>query len=155
MDGAGAAAVMGRPWTGSASAALLLLFVSLGLPWGTQQELQTDAGSGFTPQWCQVVMSPVNGFVGNWCISGASTYSSSLVSHSVVGAQHPARFGLVAAMVGLLVTGARRPALWAALVAGNVLWCGGLGFTAGGVAAAWVAVLVLLHRALRFRRGFS
>lgn len=134
---------------------MFLLLLSLGLPWGNQQELRMDAGAGFTPQWCQVVMSPVNGFVGNWCISGATTHGSSLVSRSVVGAQHPARFGLVVAMVGLLVTRARRPAQVAALLAGNLLWCGGLGFTAGGVAAAWLAVLLLLHRAQGFRRRLS
>lgn len=142
---------MARRWDISVLVAVWLLGISLGLPWGTQNEWRPDGISSFTPQWCQVVISPVNGFAGNWCISGATSSNSRLVTRTVVGAEHPARFGLVAAIAVLLLAGARRTALVGGLVAANVLWCGGLGFSSGGVAAAWLAAIVLGCRALAGR----
>lgn len=112
--------------------------MSLGLPWGQQSAWTTGPSTPFTiPLW--------NGVGGGYCCLSVTTFTSSgqLTSQTVTGAQHPARFGLVAALV-LLASSRRRAVLAAmAVVAGELLISGGAGFTAGGVAAAWLAVLLL------------
>lgn len=119
--------------------AVLLLAVSLGLPWGVRHEQVAVVGSPFTIQlW--------NGVGGGYCcLRTLPTYDTSrtLSTQVVVGAQHPARFGIVAALA-LLLLGGRRRHLWAGLlVAAELLLSGSAGFTAGGVAAAWMGALAL------------
>lgn len=118
--------------------AALLLMMSLGLPWGQTSAWAPGASTAFTiPLW--------NGVGGGYCCLSVTTLSSSggLTWQTVTGAQHPARFGLVAALV-LLALPRRRAGLAAmAVVAGELLISGSAGFTAGGVAAAWLAVLLL------------
>lgn len=118
--------------------AALLLMMSLGLPWGQTSAWASGASTAFTiPLW--------NGVGGGYCCLSVTTLSSSggLTWQTVTGAQHPARFGLVAALV-LLALQRRRAALMAvAIVVGELLLSGSAGFTAGGVAAAWLAVLLL------------
>ena len=118
--------------------AAVLLLMSLGLPWGQQSAWTPGVSTPFTIQlW--------NGVGGGYCCLSVTTYTSSgqLTLQTVTGAQHPARFGLVAALM-LLASPRRRAALAAmAVVAGELLISGSAGFTAGGVAAAWLAVLLL------------
>lgn len=118
--------------------AALLLALSLGLPWGQRPSWQAGPSTPFTIQlW--------NGVGGGYCCLSVTTSSSSsqLVMQPMTGAEHPARFGLVAALA-LLAWPQRRARLGAAaVVAAELLISGGAGFTAGGVAAAWLAALLL------------
>lgn len=113
----------------------LLLALSLGLPWGHAQRVELDLSA-------PMVIPLFNGFAGGYTgLQTVPTYSNTrVVSHTVVGAGHPARFGIVAALL-LLAWGHRGRA--AAVLVAQLLLSGGAGFTAGGVAAAWVAVIVL------------
>ncbi len=127
--------------------AALLLALSLGLPWGQRPSWVADASTPFTLQlW--------NGVGGGYCCLSVTgtTSSSHVVMQTMTGAEHPARFGLVAALA-LLMLPQRRARLWAmGIVAAELLISGGAGFTAGGVAAAWLAVLLLAMGRLTARR---
>lgn len=118
--------------------AALLLAISLGLPWGQRPTWVAGPSTPFSIQlW--------NGVGGGYCCLSVTTSSSSgqLTMQSMTGAEHPARFGLVTALL-LLGLPQRRSRLWAAaVVAAELLISGSAGFTAGGVAAAWLAVLLL------------
>lgn len=118
--------------------AAALLLMSLGLPWGQTNAWSPDTSTPFTIQlW--------NGVGGGYCCLSVTTFTSGggLTTQTVTGAQHPARFGLMAALV-LLAWPRRRTSLAAlAVVTAELLISGSAGFTAGGVAAAWLAVLLL------------
>lgn len=118
--------------------AAVLLLMSLGLPWGQASTWAPGVSTPFT-------ISLWNGVGGGYCCLSVTTMTSSggLTTRTVTGAQHPARFGLVAALA-LLVLPRRRAGLAAlVVVAGELLISGSAGLTAGGVAAAWLAVLLL------------
>lgn len=126
----------------------LLLAVSLGLPWGTRHTTTFDPGF-------QIVIPILNGWSGTY--TGLQTVPTTsggglrTTTHNVIGARHPARFGVVAALALLALGGRARR--WAAVVVGvPLLLSGGLGFTASGVAAAWLATLLLAGQALPGRR---
>lgn len=151
MDGAGAASVSSspRPASGLRWVAALLLAMSLGLPWGERQHFEgRQMIVGYINLW--------NSYAGSYCcLEPMPVYDSGgrLRSEVVVGAGHPARFGLVAA-IALLAFGGRRAPLWAAgVLACQLLLSGSQGFTAGGVAAAWLAVLLLVGQAGLFKRA--
>jgi len=127
--------------------AALLLAVSLGLPWGQRPTWVPGPSTPFTIQlW--------NGVGGGYCCLSVttSTSSSQLAMQTMTGAEHPARFGLVAALVLLALPQRRARLVAAAVVAAELLISGGAGFTAGGVAAAWLAVLLLGAGQLATRR---
>lgn len=126
-----------RQRAGRALAALLLA-ISLGLPWGQRPTWVPGPSTPFTIQlW--------NGVGGGYCCLSVttSTSSSQLTMQRMTGAEHPARFGLVAALVLLALPQRRARLVAAAIVAVELLISGSAGFTAGGVAAAWLAVLLL------------
>ena len=127
--------------------AALLLGASLGLPWGVRQVQAGIAPMPFTIQlW--------NGVGGGYCcLTTVPTYDLGRMptTQVVTGAQHPARFGLVAAL-GLLLVGGRRWRRWVGgLLVLELLLSGSAGFTVSGVAAAWMSVLLLWATPVRRR----
>lgn len=129
---------LSRDWRACRALAALLLLLSLGLPWGQESAWDPGVSTPFTVQlW--------NGVGGGYCCLSVTTYTSNgqITARTVTGAQHPARFGLVAALVLLALRRRRAWVAAAGLVAGELLISGSAGFTAGGVAAAWLAVLLL------------
>jgi hypothetical protein len=133
-----------------------LLVASLGLPWFQNQGTAgTYLPGWYTPGFC------VNMADGSLeCSSGTVGIGMSLpgtASSVTNGAQHPARFAIVFALVAIAVAARHRDRRWiavAAIVLGTVTGLSsGLSITNSGLACGWLATFVLGAIALQLRRN--